>query len=158
MYLKHIAFSGGDPRELQEVFDHVLGVMETTLGRQPSQPGRAGTRARAGVPRRRLVRRRRGRAASRILHAFSPEPRQAPSSHECRSHAQRPFGAPEGHPEGLRQSTPSPRFHCRTRRNAALLPETSRRGKRHRFLGHPGLDVLNPLPSCTIHENHGRFS
>lgn len=32
MYLKHIAFSGGDPRELQEIFDHVPGVIETAIG------------------------------------------------------------------------------------------------------------------------------
>jgi peptide methionine sulfoxide reductase MsrA len=33
VYLKHITFSGGDPRDLQEVFDHVPGVVETAVGR-----------------------------------------------------------------------------------------------------------------------------
>jgi len=39
MYLKHITFSGGDPRELQEVFDHVPGVMETLVGRVTTAEG-----------------------------------------------------------------------------------------------------------------------
>ncbi len=39
MYLKHIAFSGGDPRELQEVFDHVPGVVETAVGRVKTAEG-----------------------------------------------------------------------------------------------------------------------
>ncbi|MDY6267643.1 MAG: peptide-methionine (S)-S-oxide reductase [Selenomonadaceae bacterium] len=39
MYLKHICFSGGDPRELQEVFDHVPGVVETAVGRAKTSDG-----------------------------------------------------------------------------------------------------------------------